>query len=277
MSNMLRRFGFFVALMLICTVATAKDNPKAGDDTAAADKGADTEKGADAEGGGEADPEGTAEVTVDLTSPKSAAVSFAKAMEAGDAEKLRAATTGGTDEDYKMLEVLSGVFSSMKTLEKESVAKFGEEGNLTEGPMSMDMVAQVESSEEKIDGDTATLSNPGEKDPLTLKKEGDDWKVDLSKIPNKEEMAKALPVMRGMQKAAEDITAEVKADKYKTAEEAKKAFGMKMMAAAFAAQAQGGAPGDGGQPDGEEKQPEEKQPQENEPEDSDAGAKTSEK
>ena len=87
-----------------------------------------------------------------------------------------------------------------------------------------DLVADTEKEDEKIDGDKATMidkNKPGEKHPLTLKKEGGNWKVELSAMPPEmTEMSKSvLKMVAAMDGITKDIVTD--AGKYKTPEEAK--------------------------------------------------------
>lgn len=169
----------------------------------------------------------------DLSTPKSAAKSFAKAMEAGDAEAAKAASTGG---DPKMIESMAKVAGNMKKLKEAAVSKFGEEGkSIGGGPGGKgdglsEMVKQVDESTEQITGDTATLTPKGGGEVLKMKKVNGDWKMDVSQLGGG--MAQlGAGMFDAMAKAAAETTDEINAGKYKTAKEAQTALGMKMVGA----------------------------------------------
>ena len=96
----------------------------------------------------------------------------------------------------------------------------------------MDIAAELEKSEAKVDGDNATIINPTkeEKDPMKLVKKDWKWFVDLKSLP-KDGMDQVVKMAPAMAKAATEVTAEIKSGKYKDAMEAQQALGTKMIAA----------------------------------------------
>lgn len=162
----------------------------------------------------------------DLSTPKKAAVSFAKGVEAADMSAVKASSVG-TEDDYKLVQSIVDFISSAKQLREAAVAKFGEEGKTISNDDMANLSKQVESGEEKITGDTATVGKPQEPDPMKLKKVDGNWKVDLASIPEKEQMGKAMPKM---QKVMSNAATDIKAGKYKTADEAKQAIGQQIFA-----------------------------------------------
>ena len=179
----------------------------------------------------------------DLSTPKGAAKSFAKALENGDAESAKAASTGG---DPKAIESMAKTFGAMKKLQDAAVAKFGEEGKSVaggpgggKGGNMAEMSKKVDEATEQITGDTATLTTKDGGEPLKLKKVSGDWKVDVTQMGG--DMAKeGQPMMDAMAKAAGETADEINAGKYKTAKEAQTALGGKMMAAMLGGAAGGG-------------------------------------
>jgi hypothetical protein len=168
----------------------------------------------------------------DLTTPKGAALMFGNALLAGDNAGLRAASTG-TEADYKVCESLGTMVSAMKKLSDAATAKFGKDNVISKSSKDMDIAAELEKSEVKQDGDSATIINkdkPDEKNPMKLKKVGSDWKVDLSSLP-KEGMDQLVKMAPAMAKAASEVTTEITSGKYQKAEDAQQALGQKMLAA----------------------------------------------
>lgn len=162
----------------------------------------------------------------DLSTPKGAAKSFANAIERGDADGAKAASTGG---DPKTIEGLAKMGGSMKKLRDAAVSKFGEQGKSMAGADGMgDMSKKVDEATEKIDGDTATLQSPGKSEPLKLKKVSGEWRVDVSEMFGPA-FAMGAGMFDSMSKAASDTADEINAGKYKTAAEAQQAFQQKMM------------------------------------------------
>jgi len=176
---------------------------------------------------------GVARADADVSTPKKAAISFAKAVAAGDTAAMKALSTG-TDAEFALVKSLSDVVTSTKKLEDACIKKFGDEGKLPK-EMSMDLVTDLETGEEKITGDTATIATknkPGDEYPMTLKKDGAGWKVELSvlaKDPMAAAMAQMIPTMvKGM----DIVTKNINDGKYKTATEALTDLAVQMTGAA---------------------------------------------
>lgn len=162
----------------------------------------------------------------DLSTPKGAASTLAKALQTGDVDTARKASTGADD---KTIQTLVSVVSGMKKLQDAMTAKFGAEetksmtGRASNG-MS-DMLKKLDDADEKVSGDTAVVTPKGGGRPINLKKIDGNWKVDLSELSK----ASASPMFESIGKAASETADEVNAGKYKSAAEARKAMTMKMM------------------------------------------------
>ena len=166
----------------------------------------------------------------DQSTPKKAALA---PRQSGDGEvtwpTVKAVATG-TDAEFAIVKQMSDLVGSAKNLETAAVKKFGDEAKLPK-EMAMDLVGDMESAEEKIDGDNATLalkSKPDDKFPPTLKKVGDKWTVDLSNLskdPQTGPMTKLVPAMVKILDTVAKNTAE---DKYKTTVELYTAMGTQM-------------------------------------------------
>src|SRR5262245_45712792 len=173
----------------------------------------------------------------DLSTPKAAAMSFAKAMEAGDADGAKAATLSDA-ENQELVTILAGMISNVNKLREAAKAKFGEEAsNQIAGNMkTMDMAKQLEDSEVKEEGETASInSTKSAGNPVKLKKVGGDWKVDMTGsiagAPGGGQIAQQLPFLKAVGAAMGDLATEIKDGKYATIEDAKSAMQTKMMGA----------------------------------------------
>lgn len=165
----------------------------------------------------------------DLSTPKKAALEFAKDLESGDMAAAKAASVGSAD-DFKLVETISSLVRSARELRDTAIEKFGAAGKniLPNGDELADFSKRVDSGTEKITGDTATVGQPDERDPMKLKKvEDGTWRVDLAAIPEKNEVSKVMPKV---QKVLSNATADIKAGKYKTADEAQDAVSQQMFA-----------------------------------------------
>ena len=165
----------------------------------------------------------------DLSTPKNAAKAFAKAMETGDTEVMRHLASG-TDAQFAAVKNIADMFGGIRRYEAAAVKKFGDAGKLPP-EAKVDLVAEVEKCDEKIDGDKATLtdkSKPDEKHPMTLKKDNGNWKVNLNDADPK--MVEMSPKARKAADAIDAIVKDIEAGKYKTAAEALGALGAVMQA-----------------------------------------------
>lgn len=167
----------------------------------------------------------------DLSTPKSAALAFGNALVGDDAAGLKASAFG-SEAEFKTVEALGKMISAMKKLSDAASAKYGKDNIITKGSKDIDVAAELEKSELKVEGDTATIINKDkeEKNPMKLVKKNGAWKVDLASLP-KEGTEQLVQMAPAMAKAATEVVAEIKADKYKTADEAQQAIGTKMVAA----------------------------------------------
>jgi hypothetical protein len=188
---------------------------------------------------------------LNLSTPKDAAISFGKAVEAGDLAQAQAVsiTDAGTKE---LLAAMVPLVGALKKLDTAAVAKFGPAGKNVAGGGNpgAQFSGQYEDAEVKESGDTATVTGKKGGEPLKLKKVDGQWKVDLASMTKGPDdaraMAMALPMFKGMTTSAEETTAEITAGKYKTADEAKQAFTAKMMGGVLGGMKPG--PGGPGQP-----------------------------
>ena len=170
----------------------------------------------------------------DLATPKSAALAFVRAMEANSMEAFQGVTIGSA-EDYKLFEPLLGMVGAAKQLEKAAREKFGKEGRVVvRNSPAVELEVHVQESDVKVSGDVAVLRHKGEEDadPLTLKKTPAGWKVDLTAIPNRQQMSAAAGGMQQMKQVLEQSAAEIRAGKFKSPQEAEQALVARMQEAA---------------------------------------------
>jgi hypothetical protein len=172
--------------------------------------------------------------TVELSSPKLGALAFVRTMEANDMDAFRAVTIGA-DDDYKLFEPLLGMVGAAKDLEKAARAKFGKSGRLVaRNSPAVELEVHIQESDVTVKGDTAVLRHKGQEDsdPLPLKQTSAGWKVDLTAIENRQNMSAAAGGMRKMQQALSESATDIRAGKFKTAQEAEEAVIARMREAA---------------------------------------------
>jgi hypothetical protein len=171
----------------------------------------------------------------DTSTPKKAAVSFAKALSAGDMDAAHKLATG-TDAEFALCKAMGDTILASKRLNDAAVQKFGADGKLPK-EMTMDMAADFESADEKIDGDKATLVMKGKPDdqfPPTLKKDGDSWKMDLTNMDKDPSSAGMSQMFSVMTKAMDTVTKNITDGKYKAFPEVMADLGAQMAAGAGA-------------------------------------------
>jgi len=171
------------------------------------------------------------------STPKETVISFAKALDAGDTASIKQLVTG-TDKQVAMMEGAGNMMSAMKRMQDAAVAKWGDAGKAIAGEMgkpSDEILKNIDKAEIKEEGDTATFKGQNDKETVKLKKVDGKWKIDLASMPDQGELEKAGPALKAMTKAADDTATDIKADKFKTVDEAKQAFGLKVMAAVMSA------------------------------------------
>ena len=160
----------------------------------------------------------------DLSTPKSAGASFVRALESGDVNAVKAVTLG-SETDYRLMEVLAAADHAGKELERAAIEKFGDAGkevaSLGAGGNSEKDLAD---SRVKEDGDSAVLArkdDPDAKHALKLKRVDGAWKIDLAALPNKKDLIRAVPAMRATAGILVQAARDIRAGKYKSADEAK--------------------------------------------------------
>jgi hypothetical protein len=155
----------------------------------------------------------------DLSTPKKAAMAFTKAVETGDLNGVKT-TSVGSEADYQLVQSIMDFLAANQLLRQAAIDRFGQPAS-EQIPDLSNLSKQVEQGAEKMDGDTATVGKADDKEPMKLKKIDGQWKCDLSAIPDKQQVSKAMPKMRQIML---DVTTDIKAGKYKTVEEAKDAM-----------------------------------------------------
>ena len=173
----------------------------------------------------------------DLSTPKAGALAFVRAMEANNIEAFRAVTVG-SEEDQKLFEPLLGMVGAAKQLERAAREKFGKEGRfVVRNSPAVELEVHVQESDVTINGQTAILRHKGEEnaDPLTLKKTEAGWKVDLTVIQNRQQMSAAAGGLALMKQVLDQSAADIRAGKFRTAQEAEQAVISRMQQAAAAA------------------------------------------
>ena len=170
----------------------------------------------------------------ELMTPKLGALTFVRTLELNNMPAFQSVTIGGAEE-YKLFEPLMKMIAGAKDLEKAAREKWGKAGRtVVRNSPAVGMEVQIQESDVTVDGETAVVRRKGDEDPdpLTLRKTSDGWKVDLTAIKNRKSMSDAAPSMRRMEKVFTDSAADIRAGKFRSADEAEQALLKRMQAAA---------------------------------------------
>jgi hypothetical protein len=164
----------------------------------------------------------------DTSTPKKAAVAFANAVNQGDMKTAHALATG-TDAEFAAIKGIGDVYQACNRLAAAATKKFGKDGKLSADDvaslkdLSIDMPADFEAAQEKIDGNKATLvdkSKPNDPNPPVLKKDANGWKMDLTYLDESSIMLAGPQIVPFYIKTVDTVTRNIEGDKYKTLHDA---------------------------------------------------------
>jgi hypothetical protein len=165
-----------------------------------------------------------------------AAKAWANAMKEGDAAAIKA-TSAGTEDEVARFQGNAKLGAAFRALSTAAEAKYGEQAAmLSRFNKQQDFAQLVNESTIEVNGAEATITSKDNK-ALKLKKQANNWKVDLSSLPP-ESRRMDPKQLAGMTSAVTTTTDEIKANKHATFQDALIALSQRMKAA-------GGA---GGQP-----------------------------
>ena len=171
--------------------------------------------------------------------PRQAATSFFKAMVAGDLAAAKAASVGD-ERSERWLEAVVDNTSAMRAYHDAMKARFGADAagaaglsDSTAGAKEGEVLDAVEKGEEKVDGESATITSASDRRKLVhLKRVNGVWKVDRGQLGGTESVDRFVERTRRTAKAYRDLAAEVRdPNKYKSATEARQAFGDRLIKA----------------------------------------------
>jgi len=176
----------------------------------------------------------------DQSSPKAALKSFARSLEAGDKQAIMRLLVTDSPQDKKLADAASDLAEATAHLRDAAVKTFGDKqsealGNQPGG--ADEAVKRIDQSEEKIDGDKATVKpKENEGPPLNMVRRDGKWMLPMSELSKDVEPAdleKNLSDMSRQIKLLRELTDEVSAGKYKTAIDARQALDKRIMQASM--------------------------------------------
>lgn len=142
------------------------------------------------------------------------------AIEAGDAATLESCFFTANESDKQTVRGMFGMMTSVNKLDHAMKAKFGT--SLTEAGQSMGMGGMsggmggfdpkaIANATVKVEGDTATVSIPGDPDPTKMVRKDGKWLIDLS--DQMAEMKQAAQMMGGFGSIFEEVAKDVESGK----------------------------------------------------------------
>jgi hypothetical protein len=114
--------------------------------------------------------------TAPLPSPKAVALAFAAAVERGDAASAKALVTP-EPAHATWAESAAALAAALKRLDDAAVARFGEGGRvISQNRLHMtDAFRALDQAQEKVDGETATVTAPRQVEPLRFRRVNGLW------------------------------------------------------------------------------------------------------
>lgn len=167
-------------------------------------------------------------------SPKAIAQAFAAALEKADAAAAKALLPA--DEIHaKWVDASIALSTALKKLDAAAVARFNEAGkSVSQNQLHLlDSFKSLETAQEKIEGDSATLTPADQTQPLRLLRVDGKWQLQIG--PRKADAPRQLSLYARLTKAANSTAEEITAGAYPNAEAASKVFAARVLEARLAA------------------------------------------
>ena len=184
-------------------------------------------------------------IDIDQSTPKATALSFAKALEAGDGKAARQLVIG-TDQELGVIDATIDFTAAVKKLREAAVKKYAEKADEATGSgLTVDSSKALEDTEIKEEADTATLTNTkaqASQAPMRMKKIDGKWKVNLSETFSGaaalgQNSAQMQSMLKDWTEAVSEVADEVEKGQYILPADAKQALDARLMAKLKAAPA----------------------------------------
>ena len=172
-------------------------------------------------------------VELDLSTPRSAATVFTRAVETGDADTAKsAAFAGGIEVEW--VEAMTSAMRGMKTLLSATEKKFGAESNLLVAQRGMLTFSQsLRDAEVQMNGDRATITSGPSKTTLFLKNIDGKWKIDVGALTRGQDISGLVKHLRALGQVAPQVSADVEAGKFRTVKEIEREMQGRMLQTAY--------------------------------------------
>jgi len=163
-------------------------------------------------------------------SPKAVAIAFAGMVEKGDADAAKALLPD-QPERVQWLKATIELVGALQKLDAAAVDRFGEGGKaVSQNQLHViQSFKSLEQAQEKVEGDSATLTTPGQRQPLQLKKVAGRWQLQLGPAPA--DVPAQVELYHRLAEAAHRTAQEVADGAYQTPDAAAKVFAGRILSA----------------------------------------------
>ena len=177
-----------------------------------------------------AEPTTRPSVIVDLTSPRAAVRTLAKAAEAMDDRAILAAFYAANDADRELANVYASLIVSTKKLGEAVQNQFGGTANrLGAGIFNPAELAHLDQAELKEDGDNAILKPMGQSRALRFHRTGERWQLVIRDFANADQnLAKQVSLLKQVGGVFDDMAKKIEAGQYEKSKDAEAAIQTKL-------------------------------------------------
>jgi hypothetical protein len=160
-------------------------------------------------------------MTLDLTTPQSAAKSLFKAVAAGDRDAVRSTLYADDAAQRDLIDAMADLIINGKHLGDAAKQQFGQAGDaIGRGMLDPNDLTRLDNAVVNQTGDSATVAIPdsGRPRPMTFKKQNGQWKLIVTDFAAAApaNIARQTQLIRLMADAMEASAQEVASGKYKT-------------------------------------------------------------
>jgi hypothetical protein len=154
-----------------------------------------------------------------------------KATHNPDPAAYRSAVRADGELEQQVLDTLSNLVAASAAFRKAAIKAFGEEETakynlkVEKAALPLDALPGLANAEEKIEGDTARVSDPGSTKSIELRRVDGEWKIPLSalvpSVKAKPELIRQnMSALRGFASILNETASDVEKGHFRTAEEA---------------------------------------------------------
>ena len=162
-----------------------------------------------------------------LNSPKEAAKALYQAMQDADSEAILKIFYTPTEADRQLGAALADLLVAGKKLADAAKAQYGADGEaIGAGPVGMEQLTRLQQAEEKINGDSATLTVAGQSKPVRFHHSDAGWQLELADFAGGavDSQPHQIVLLQNVARALSDSAADINAGKYPTPQQSQSAI-----------------------------------------------------